>query len=165
MMERAQDGASLDVFAETNTAFCTLLLSAHVAAFQSTSNLSMPITLAPLVLPIIMSGELEGSFSYTSEDTGLSHWVRKNPSVMFNLSTKIESCREITRASLQFALHYKALTIENEAKLRNPAPTLAPIQLKKIGFERIANNAARLGSWFGLTQSDKLIYNILGLEV
>lgn len=163
-MTFAGHNASLDVFAEINPAFCTLVLCTHVSGYRLASNKAMPITLLPLVLPILMSGELEETFSHTSDETGLARWITKNPSILFSLPTKIEACRELTRTSLQFALHYKALTVENLCQVRDSNPAGAA-QLKRIGFGQISKNAIRLGSWFGMSQSDKLIYNTLGIEV
>jgi hypothetical protein len=163
-MTLAGNNASLDVFAEINPAFCTLVLCTHVSGYRLAANKAMPITLLPLVLPILMSGDLEETFSHTSEETGLSRWVTKNPGIFFSLPARIEACRELTRASLQFALHYQALTIENLDQVRD-SNSAGAAQLKRIGFGQISKNAIRLGSWFGLTQSDKLIYNTLGIEV
>jgi hypothetical protein len=163
-MRLGENQGSLDVFAETNSAFCTLVLCSHVAGYRLAANKAMPLTLLPLILPILMSGELEDTFSHTSEETGLSRWIAKNPNVLFTLPEKIEACRELTRTTLQFALHYKALAIENLEYVQNTTPESAA-RLKKIGFGKISKNAIRLGSWFGLTQSDKLIYNTLGIEV
>ncbi|WP_322405516.1 three component ABC system middle component [Massilia luteola] len=155
---------SRDTYAETNPAFCSLLLTANVAGFHSVHDRPMPITFLPLVLPIVMSGELDSTFLYTTADTGLSRWIVKNPDILMKLPARMEACREMTRAALQFALHYKHLSMDNEANLRSLNLALSAIQLKKLGFERTANNATKLGTWFGSLGLATLAYNILGLE-
>ena len=164
-MEIISSTISRDAYAETNAAFCSLLLTTNVAGFQSVHNRSMPVTLIPFVLPIVMSGELDSTFSYTTVDTGLSRWVVKNPQILLKLPAQTKACREMTRTALQFALHFKELSIDNEANMRAANPTLSALQLKKLGFERMASNATKLGAWFGSLGSVALAYNILGLEV
>lgn len=164
-METASRLVSRDTFAETNPAFCSLLLTAHVAGFQAMNERAMPITLLPFVLPIVMSGELDSTFAYTTLDTGLSRWVVKNPRILLKLPAQMTSCREMTRAALQFALHFKYLSIDSEASLSSADPSLCTPHLKKLGFERMANNATKLGAWFESLGSVSLAYNILGLEV
>lgn len=164
-MESISRIVSRDAYAETNPAFCSLLLSANVAGFQSVHDHTMPVTLLPFVLPIVMSGELDSTFSYTTVDTGLSRWVVKNPRILLKLPAQMKSCGEMTRAALQFALHFKHLSMDNEANIRAANPALSALQLKKLGFERMASNATKLGAWFGSLGSVTLAYNILGLEV
>lgn len=165
MMEINSTAISRDAYAETNPAFCSLLLTANVAGFQSVHNRTMPVTLLPFVLPIVMSGELDSTFSYTTVDTGLSRWVVKNPQILLKLPAQTKACREMTRAALQFALHFKEISIDNDANMRAANPTLSALQLKKLGFERMASNATKLGAWFGSLGSVTLAYNILGLKV
>jgi hypothetical protein len=155
---------SRDAYAETNPAFCSLLLTANVAGFHSVHDRPMPVTLLPFVLPIVMSGELDSTFLYTTADTGLSRWIVKNPVILMKLPAQMQSCREMTRAALQFALHFKHLSMDNQADMRSLNPALSAIQLKKLGFERMASNATKLGAWFGSLGSATLAYNILGLE-
>lgn len=165
MMEIISRVISRDAYAEMNAAFCSLLLTANVAGFQSVRDRTMPVTLLPFILPIVMSGELDSTFSYTTLDTGLSRWIVKNPQILLKLPAQIKACGEMTRAALQFALHFKELSIDNEANMRAANPTLSALQLKKLGFERMAGNATKLGAWFGSLGSVTLAYNILGLEV
>jgi len=158
-------GVSLDTFAETNPAFCALLLSAYVSAFQDVQKRPLPITLLPLVLPIVMSGELDSSFLHTSDGTGLAKWISKTPGVLFNLPERIQASLAMTRESLQFALQYQVLSLDDEAQISDLIPSVATKRLKKLGFERMGNNAHRLGAWFGALASDAVAYNLLGLEV
>lgn len=164
-MEAISKIVSRDAYAETNPAFCSLLLTANVAGFHGVNNRTMPITLLPFVLPIVMSGELDSTFSYTTVDTGLSRWIIKNPRILLKLPAQIKSCGEMTRAALQFALHFEELSMDSEANMRAVNPELSTQQLKKLGFERMANNATKLGTWFGSLGSVTLAYNILGLEI
>ena len=164
-MEIISRTVSRDAYAETNPAFCSLLLTANVAGFHSVHDRPMSVTLLPFVLPIVMSGELDSTFSYTTVDTGLSRWVVKNPRVLLKLPAQMKSCGEMTRAALQFAMHFKDLSMDNEAGMRAANPALSALQLKKLGFERMASNATKLGAWFGSLGSATLAYNILGLEV
>lgn len=164
MTDRARP-TSLDAFAETNPAFCSLILSAYVSAFQGAQKQPLSITLLPLVLPIVMSGDLDNSFSYTSEDTGLSRWISKTPSVLFNLRERVEASLEMSRESLQFALQYQILSLDEEAQISDLLEGDAIRRLKKLGFEKMGSNARKLGAWVGVLTSAAVTYNILGLDI
>lgn len=164
MMDRARP-ASIDAFAETNPAFCSLILSAYVSAFQDTQKRPLPITLLPLVLPIVMSGELDSSFLYTSKDTGLARWISKTPSVLFNLRERVQASVEMSRESLQFALQYQILSLDDEAQISDLIESDATRRLKKLGFEKMGSNARKLGTWVGVLASASVTYNILGLDI
>ncbi|MBB3009988.1 hypothetical protein FHX61_004664 [Cupriavidus alkaliphilus] len=125
----------------------------------------MSITLVPLVLPIVLSGELEESFAHLRDDTGITRWILRTPQVVFRLAERTQAGSEITRMALQFALHYGVLAIDEQAAIRCVYAADAIKQLTKIKFSHIAQNARRLGVWFGAAPSDAVIYNLLGLEV
>lgn len=156
---------SLDTLAETNAAFCALTLAAFAKAYEETSGRPVPITLLPLVLPIVLSGELEESFTHLRDDTGITRWILRAPQVVFRLAERTQAGSEITRMALQFALHYGVLEIDEQAAVRCVHTADATKQLAKIKFSHIASNARRLGVWFGAAPSDAVVYNLLGLEV
>jgi hypothetical protein len=156
---------SLDTFAETNPAFCSLILSACASAYMDVGERPISITLIPLVLPIVMSGDLDQSFLHTTEKTGLVRWISRTPAVLFDLPERIEAGFESTRESLQFALHYHLLALDEQACISDLIGGDAIIRLKKLGFERMGANARRLGAWLAMLGSDTVAFNLLGLEV
>ncbi|CAN7800351.1 DUF6521 family protein [Paraburkholderia hospita] len=156
---------SLDAFAETNAAFCSLILAVCVSSYTQTAMRPMPVTLVPLVLPIVLSGDLEASFSHLTEDSTLARWISKTPQVQFGLAIRIQSGQEVTREALQFALHARVLEIDDRAQMHHIHAADATKQLTKLGFGRLATNAQRIGAWLGALASDAVVYNLLGLEV
>jgi hypothetical protein len=156
---------SLDTFAETNAAFCSLVLAVYVSAYTNTAKRPMPITLIPLVLPLVMSGDLEHSFSHLTEDSTLTRWISRTPQLLFGLAERVQSGLETTRESLQFALHTGVLKMDDRALLHCTYSANADNQLKKLGFVRMSSNTKRFGAWIGALASDTVAYNLLGLEV
>lgn len=156
---------SPDTLAETNPAFCALVLAAFIKAYERTSNHPLPITLLPLALPILISGDLEDSFTNLRDDSGITRWILRTPQLIFRLGERVQTGLEITRNALQYALHYGVLEINERAYIRCVYSANAENQLSKIKFARMAANARRLGVWFGNAPSDATIYNLLGLEV
>ncbi len=73
---------SLDTFAETNAAFCALILAVYVSKYMNTVKRPMPITLIPLVLPIVMSGDFGAFFSHLTEDSTFTRWLSRTPQVL-----------------------------------------------------------------------------------
>lgn len=164
-MKSPRISESLDTFAETNAAFCALVLGVFVKAYEESSEHAMPITLLPLVLPIAMSGDLEDSFAHLRDDSGLTRWILRTPPVVFRLAERIHAGLETTRRAFQFALHYDVLEIDEQAEIQCVYSADAEKQLTKLKFKRVASNARRLGVWFGAAPSDVVVYNLLGLEV
>lgn len=156
---------SLDAFAETNAAFCSLILAVYVSSYSQTAMRPMPVTLIPLVLPIVLSGDLETSFSHLTEDSTLARWLSKTPQVLFGLANRIKAGQDATREALQFAFHASVLEIDDQAQLHHIHAADAIKQLTKLGFGRLASNAQRIGAWVGALASDAVAYNLLGLEV
>jgi hypothetical protein len=165
MMKESISPVSLDTFAETNAAFCALVLAVYVSAYTNTAKQPMPITLLPLALPIVMSGNLEQSFSHLTENSTLAHWLSKTPKVLFGLAERVQGGLETTRESLQFALHHHVLEMDDRALIHYVYSADVDKQLRKLGFTRISSNSQRLGAWIGALASDAVAYNLLGLEV
>jgi hypothetical protein len=164
-MSDAISPISLDAFAETNAAFCSLILAAYVSSFTHTAMRPMPVTLIPLVLPIVLSGDLDSSFSHLTEDSTLARWLSKTPQVLFGLANRVQAGQEPTREALQFALHANVLEMNDHAQMHSLHAAGAAKHLTKLGFARIASNSQRLGAWLGALASDAVAYNLLGLEV
>lgn len=156
---------SHDIFAETNPAFCALVLAATISAYRQVASVSMPVTLIPLILPIVMSGELDRAFKHTSHATGLSGWISRTPTVIFGLQDRVQAGIGTSLKALQFGIHYRVLEINDHAQVGSLTGTEDTDMLRRLGFERTASKAKRLGSWFAALRSDGLVYNLLGLEV
>lgn len=165
MMTESIEPVSLDTFAETNAAFCALILAVYVSAYTNTAKRPMSITLLPLALPLVMSGGLEHSFSHLTEDSTLTRWLSRTPQVLFGLAARVQAGLETTRESLQFALHHHVLEMDDHALMHYVYSADADKQLRKLGFARMSSNAQKLGAWIGALASDAVAYNLLGLEV
>jgi hypothetical protein len=164
-MTENPNNISLDVFAETNPAFCALVITTYISAYQKKKNSALPITFLPFALPIILSGDIKDSFYKTSDSTGLARWISKTPHVLLQLPDRVQACLEMTRGALQFALHYQMLEIDEHARISDVQNGVSAEHLKKIKMSHFGNNAHRLGSWMGDLSSDVMAYNLLGLEI
>lgn len=158
---------SLDVFAETNPAFCSLVLFKFCEGYSSEAAEGVDFPLILLPLPIVLSGNLEESFKHTRMDTGFFAWIDRNPGILIDLSERIQGTIEVTRKALEFGISRSVLQIDNTGRIKPDTNGLAqkklPASTSKVG--RAYVNSLRFGQWLGQINSASTIYNHLGLEI
>lgn len=158
---------NLDIFAETNPAFCSIVLFNFCKGYNAEASDGVDYPLILLPLPIVLSGDLEISFVNTRVDTGFFSWIDRNPTILLNLTDRIQDTLAITRNAMEFGVSKTILRVVDTGKIQPYAKGLCkkkfPPSSSKVG--RAYTNACRLGQWLGQIHSVTTIYNHLGLEI
>ena len=82
--------ASLDIFADTNPAYCSRILMEFCWGYEEEAGSGVPFPLIILPLPIVLSGDHEAMFDGTNKATGLFTWIDRNPELLLDLSERVE---------------------------------------------------------------------------
>lgn len=154
---------SIDVFAETNPAFCSLIIFSFCKGYYNKTKEGVPFPLVILLLPIILSNDLSKSFEGTNVKTGFFRWIENNPVILLEFSDRVNESTEFLKPAIEYGLYKKIYQI-------NELGYLTPIQNsiknnKKFEFDYLFKYAERLGSWIGQVNSTKTIYNHLGIQI
>lgn len=155
---------SIDVFANTNAAFCSLVLHSFCDGYFSMNGNAVPFPLLLLPIPIILSNDLATSFDGTNVKTGFLSWVKKSPYVTIGLSERIESSYEITRPAIAYATARRVLKIDSNGEFVPNYDAIGKYANVKE-LENFYKNSRRLGQWMGEIRSTKTIYNHLGITL
>jgi hypothetical protein len=154
---------SIDVFAETNPAFCALILFKFCQGYYNETKEGVPFPLVLLPLPIILSNDLSKSFEHTIATTGFFRWIEKNPEILIDLSKRINDSSEFIKPAIEFGLYKKIIQVDNSGFL---TPIKSSINnRKKPELDYLFKYAERLGNWIGQVNSTKTIYNHLGIHI
>jgi len=154
---------SIDIFAETNPALCSLILFKFSVGYHNFSLEGVPFPLLLLPLPIILSGDLAYSFDHTNQNTGFLRWIEKNNDVLVNLSIRIEDSFVFFRPAIEYSFSKNIFSISENG---NIIPNIETVK-KKLddSIKQQMINAERLGNWLGKVGSPRTIFNCLGLSL
>ncbi|MCG8807334.1 hypothetical protein G1K57_04150 [Tenacibaculum finnmarkense] len=153
---------SIDIFAETNPALCSLILFYFCNGYEKTNTSGAPFPLVIIVLPIILSNDLSSSFNSTNIKTGFFRWVERTPSIVLNISDRINDSNEFIKPAIEYGLFKKIFNVNEFGNLKLIDKS---VKKKKYDFEHLFKHAERLGSWMGEINSVKTIYNHLGIQI
>ncbi len=154
---------SIDIFAETNPAFCALVLFKYCEGYYKETNEGIPFPLLLLSLPIILSDDLSKTFEGTNVRTGFFLWIERNPEILLDLTSRIEDSFEFIKPAIEFGLYKNIFQVDNYGFLN---PVKKNIRMsKKSQLDYLYKNAERMGSWIGQVNSTKTIYNHLGIQI
>ncbi|MCI5130113.1 MAG: hypothetical protein D3904_01020 [Candidatus Electrothrix sp. EH2] len=157
----------IDFFADTNPAYCSVVLFQFCQGYKQEAKESIDFPLLLLPIPLVLSAELEKTFNHTKINTGFFAWVDRNPELIINLSSRVEGTLELTQKAMEYGVTYCILDITSDGKI-------SPVEnglKKKVAFPAkskvglVCRNALRLGQWFGQVRSTATIYNHLGLAI
>jgi hypothetical protein len=155
---------SIDIFAETNPAFYSLVLLSFLKGYYEESDEAISFPLLILPIPIVMSGDLDFTFLKTSKRTGFFSWVEKNPKIKFKLTERMEESSSFVKSAIQYGFYKGVFTLLGNG---NVIPNLDAV--KKYEANKITSNsykkAEKLGAWLGEIKSEKTIYNHLDLQL
>lgn len=154
---------SIDIFAETNPVFCSLIIFSFCKGYFKVTKLGVPFPLLILPLPVILSNDLANSFDGTNVKTGFFRWIENNPEVILDLTTRINESNEFLKPAIEFGVFKKILKIDSLGLLI-PAEN-GVNKRKKAELDKLFKTAERLGNWIGQVDSAKTIYNHLGLQL
>lgn len=157
------DKVSIDIFAETNPAFCTLIIYKFCQGYYAETNQGVPFPLLILPLPIILSGDLLESFEHTRTNTGFFKWINNNPEIILDISTRINDTSEFLNPAIKFGIYKKIFSIDDLGLL---IPNAENVNNKKTpDLEHLFKYSERFGKWIGQVNSIKTIYNHLGIAI
>lgn len=155
--------SSIDIFAETNPAFCSLILFNFSVGYYHSALDGVPFPLLLIPLPIILSGDLSSSFDHTNQKTGFFRWLENNTDILVNLSNRIEDSFEFLKPTIEYSFGKKIFSLTQDG---NFVPNLETVKKKYDEAIKLQmKHAERLGNWFGKVNSTKTIYNCLGLSI
>jgi hypothetical protein len=159
--------SSLDAFALTNPAFCSLVLNSFVSGYEEQDPDGMELALAYLALPCTMTNSLAATFHSTNAVTGLLKWVARSPEIRLEIDRTIEETAALTRAGLVFGLQRRVLILDRQrGRLRADTAQLTRAPREAPGARittRPYTIARRLGGWCGGVGSAKTIFTLLGV--
>jgi len=98
---------SIDVFAETNPAFCSLIIFSFCKGYYNETKEGVPFPLVLLLLPIILSNDMSKSFEGTNIKTGFFKWIENNPVILLDFSKKVNGSIEFLKPAIEYGFFKK----------------------------------------------------------
>lgn len=154
---------SIDIFAETNPAFCSLIIHHFCRGYYFETKCGVPFPLLILPLPIILSKELEKSFLGTNAKTGFFKWIENNPEIILELTERINGSREFLKPAIEFGIFKKIFQINDSGLLVVIEANLN--KNKNVELETLFKHSEKFGKWIGQVNSTKTIFNHLGIQL
>lgn len=157
---------SIDTFAATNPAFCSLVLHAFVSGYVEADHEGLPLPLVILPLPIVLSEQVAATLVPTRITTGLLPWVVKNQEITIGLWDRIAKTATFSRQALLFGLRYRIITMNSAGRFVPEKTGLAkqPTFPASTDPGRAIRLAKRLGVWVGQVKEADTIFISLGLN-
>lgn len=154
---------SIDIFAETNPAFCSIVLLKYCEGYFKEAKEGIPFPLLLLPLPIILSDDLAKTFEGTNSRTGFFHWVENNPELLLNLSERIDESSEFIKPAIEFGFYKRIFILDEKGFIHPQSESIKKIT--KSNLDIFYKHAERMGQWVGQIKSVKTIYNCLGIQI
>jgi hypothetical protein len=157
---------SLDTFANTNPAFCSLILRFFVEGYMRGDANGLPLPHVLLPLPIVLSSDLNGLFAGTNATTGLLTWVGRHPEVTIDLRKRVGSSASYSREALLFGLTQRILGMNQNGRIVTESRGL----VRRVTFNasdernRFVKNARKFGRWIADVRSIETVFSCLGLN-
>lgn len=151
-----------DIYAETNPAFCALVLATFADAYFKTSQRAPELICCYLTLPLALSQDLTESFSGTNAKTGLLVWIERSPQVRVDLAQRVNSTLQITTDAVRFGCLTGVLALTEEARLRR---AVAPSKIAGETVRQALAKSKSLGCWFGAAGSSRAVMAALGVTL
>ena len=156
--------ASIDTYAVTNPAFCSLVLRAFTEGYVEGDPAGVPLALILLPLPLVLTREIAETLGHTNVTTGLLPWVSSNPQVTIGLSERLANTARYSREVLLFGLRQRIVDINDGGRVvpipdglvRKPSFAVSTEPGRAISLSR------RLGVWAGQVGSPETVFLSLG---
>jgi hypothetical protein len=157
---------SLDTFANTNPAFCSLVLRSFVAGYLENDSKGSPVPQLLLPLPIVLCSYFSETFKGTNAATGLITWIARHPEVTIGLRGRVQATAQFSREALVFGLSRRILDVNQFGLVVTDDRGL----VRDVRFGPSDNrglamtNARRLGRWTANVRSTETVFTCLGLN-
>ncbi|PUZ25498.1 hypothetical protein DCC81_14535 [Chitinophaga parva] len=155
---------SIDVFSETNPAFCSLVLLSFCEGYELAAETTVPFPLLILPIPIILSGDLLKTFDGTNVKTGFFSWIKNNPVILIKMTERIEDSQDFIKPAIEFAVSKSVIGFTPYGEVKTHRENVLNYS-NANGASQYFKLANRLGHWLGEIKSVKTIYNHLGIHV
>jgi hypothetical protein len=156
-----------DIYSETNPEFCAYALVGFTAAYITMKAGGPELPTAYLALPVVLYGNLSGTFDGTNKNTGLLEWLERNPQVQVSLAERVNASMEIVTNAIRFGCFARMLKIAEGARL-----SLGNEKIKRKAVTALSDQPAevlkrceRLGYWFALAGSTRVVFDMMGLTL
>ncbi|MCG9524928.1 DUF6521 family protein [Providencia rettgeri] len=151
-----------DIYAETNPAFCSLVISQFCNYYKLSVGKNPNIVLVYLILPLVLSNDLDQTFLKTNIKTGLLVWLDRNPSILINLDRRINSTLDISTEAIKFGCLTTILNLEDDGTISADISTLPRI---KNNNAIMIKKSRQLGYWFSEMGSARATLEAMGLSL
>lgn len=155
---------SIDTYAATNPAFCSILLYSFVEGYGSTNSSGLPFPLILLPVPIVLTNGIANTFKGTNARTGLLSWIARNPEVTVGMRDRLHSTSEFSKQALLFGCRYGVFSFAETGRISLQPDSLAK-KIPSVGSGYVVDAlklAKRLGAWIGEAGTAETILIALG---
>lgn len=137
-----------------NPAFCAVLLNKACAAYESKSDVAMPVTFAFLILPSALHKPTREALPGTTA-SGMWTWLRNNPIILMDFAERVRSFRPLAAAGIAYGVQH-AVLIGAAGIVTAGALSRRPRSLRPTNdWNDCVKSAEFLGRWFGGTDTDE----------
>lgn len=156
-----------DIYAETNPAFCALILAWLASGYLEPSDRALEVPAAYIAVPLILSEQFAPAFDGTNKRTGLLAWIDRNPGVLVGIADRINATSELVTDAIRYGALSETLRLGTDGCLA-PGPKNLWGARKVLADDYVADackRADRLGYWFAGVGPTRAIFTALGLTV
>lgn len=156
--------ASIDTFATTNPAYCSLVLRAFAEGYVQADPDGVPLALMVLPLPLVLTREIADTLQRTNVMTGLLPWVNANPEITVGLAERVSRTSAYSRRALLFGLRQRILDVTSAGRVVPISDGLVRQPNFPASTEpgRAISHARRVGTWAGQVRSPETVFVGLG---
>jgi len=155
---------NIDIYAETNPAFCSLVLLSFINAYYTETGRSISFPLLLLPIPIVLSGDLNKSFDKTTKRTSFFTWIERNPNIRFNLAERIQNSADYIKPAIEYGFYKGIFKLSDKGGVIPEINAVKKYQtnpVTKVTFKK----AEKLGYWLSQVNSERTIFNHLEIQL
>ena len=153
-----------DVFPDINPAFCSLVLASFCDGYLESSRCYPDYLSLLLVLPLVISDDLEHLFSNKQKKSDFFQIISQYPDVLMSFHDRIKGAFPITQEAMAFALHKGLFKLDTCMVFNLTERALENLRSKKISkrVRKYLSRANLLGFWLGKINSSETVMSYIG---
>lgn len=156
--------AAHDIFAETNPAYCAAVLAQFCETYGEHQGAAPAAATVYLVLPIVLSEDLAGTFDKCVKGTGLLVWLDRSSRVRDGFSGRVNATLAISTEAIRFGCVAGLLRLDSEGSIASSHKKLPPVVSSGVAGAPL-KRARLLGAWFAEAGSARAVMEALGVSV
>lgn len=156
-----------DIYAETNPAYCALVLAWFASGYLDASDGAVEVPAAYIAVPLILSEQFAPAFIGTNKTTGLLAWIDRNPGVLVGIADRINATAGLVTEGMRYGAFSNTLLLDTDGRFA-PGPKKlwgARKVLTDNNVVETCKRADRIGFWFAGVGPTRAIFTALGLTV